>query len=224
MREWTERHIRELIDDEFKKLKKPSGGDFTITIANWDRDDEIDNYTIDFFAYNNNQSVIRALQEYRLNGTILFKKVGHNSQTREIYNVKLIEKRQYGSDLIAYTYELGDQIWTFSNSCYTSDNEPYITAVPGNTFLTIYNNLFLKPYGYINIGELQEINDFYLVQNDKKFRLSEGIGKAIIDNTEYNIRGNGKFLLFRNDNDETWLQYDYNKPSKLIVTGSSWTQ
>ena len=52
MREWTERHIRELIDDEFKKLKKPSGADFTITIANWDRDDEIDNYTIDFFAYN----------------------------------------------------------------------------------------------------------------------------------------------------------------------------
>ena len=27
MREWTERHIRELIDDEFKKLKKPSGAD-----------------------------------------------------------------------------------------------------------------------------------------------------------------------------------------------------
>lgn len=156
MREWTERHIRELIDDEYKKLKKPTVTTGTILIpgiagvysfyrtpvgsGDWPLPWVMNNYTI----------------------------------VDSTENVTTLEVKMYGQDSLDHTFYLnGEQVMGY-NTCNFFDGE-WTGSAPVQfqacAALPIALPDTQSSFNEASVITKNHIKDFYMYQDDKKFGL-----------------------------------------------------
>lgn len=224
MREWTEKHIRELIDDEFKKLKKPTVGGGVELQINSGRTPS------DFFYYDNNNNPV-FFNEEDLDGIILFDRHKNfvDNSSIEYYNFKFLNERAGGREYNIRTYELFDGVMKFDDRLQNYfNNQSYLTSIPNGQFIRLLRE-GTRLLQYWNIEYLSpfEISEAYLLQNDNKYELrvsraaqnSGSDNKFYIDDKEYDLYTNGRTAIYKGSGAimTDWATYDYDKPAKLIV-------
>ena len=233
MREWTERHIRELIDDEFKKLKKPSGSVDTC----WELNTGGEQQDFIYYLSNSKRYTVKYLNEEDLNGIVLYTKKGNI----QYYDVSYTDEEKtdtQGKKYILRTYLLYEGLMKFDNNVRTPGSLPgdYLTSIPNgiyithryNTAIDVEDYFFNKQYNTPIRGDIFSIHITQKDNNNKEHTFNLQFENANGD-YPYNlpryfdeegnmndILGNGRTLIFRIPS-SIWRDFNINKSAKLIL-------
>ena len=233
MREWTERHIRELIDDEFKKFNKPSAS----VDAGWELNTGGEQQDFIYYLSNSKRYTVKYLNEEYFNGIVLYTKKGNI----QYYDVSYTDEEKtdaQGKKYILRTYLLYTGLMKFDNNVRTRDSIPgdYLTSIPNGIYIThkyntsndVVDYFFNKQYNTPIRGDIYSI---YITQkdvNNNELKFDLLFENA---NTDYpynlphyfdsdgnmnDILGNGRTLIFRRPS-SLWRDFNINKSAKLIL-------